>query len=153
MSARTVLACGTAAVAALLAAPGALANGGFSNLQPGVPSAGLSERVRVNVVFVGLKPGQINTQQFLAGLPQRSKPIVRSRLFYGVTEELGIDYSYDYATTFTSARVGRLVLLGAQGAREAGARGRRSRISTTTRPGRATSARTTSSTRRPSRSG
>ena len=103
MSLRTVLACGVAAVATLAGAPGALAGGGFSNLQPGVHEAGLSERVRVNVVFVGLKPGQINTSEFLAGLPQRSSPIVRSRLFYGVTEELGIDYTYDYATTFTSS--------------------------------------------------
>jgi hypothetical protein len=103
MSVRTVFACGTAAVAALVGAPGALATGGFSNLQPGVPSAGLSERVRVNVVFVGLKPGQIKTSEFVSGLPQHSKPIVRSRLFYGVTEELGIDYTYDYATTFTNS--------------------------------------------------
>jgi hypothetical protein len=103
MSVRTVLACSTAAIAALAGAPGALAGGSFSNLQPGVHSAGLSERVRVNVVFVGLKPGQINTAEFLAGLPQQSKPIVRSRLFYGVTEELGIDYTYDYAATFTSS--------------------------------------------------
>jgi hypothetical protein len=103
MSVRTVLACGIAAVASLAGAQGALAGGGFSNLQPGVHSAGLSERVRVNVVFVGFKTGQINTAEFLSGLPQRSKPIVRSRLFYGVTEELGIDYAYDYSTTFTSS--------------------------------------------------
>ena len=103
MPVRTVLACGAAAVAAFVGAPGALAGGGFSNLQPGVRSAGLSERVQVNVVFVGLEPGQINTAEFIAGLPQRSKPIVRSRLFYGVTEELGIDYRYDYSTKFASS--------------------------------------------------
>ena len=103
MPVRMVLACGAAAVAAFVGAPGALAGGGFSNLQPGVRSAGLSERVQVNVVFVGLEPGQINAAEFIAGLPQRSKPIVRSRLFYGVTEELGIDYRYDYSAKFASS--------------------------------------------------
>lgn len=112
MALRTALACGAAALAALAGAAGALAvpppapgavTNDFSNLQPGVATAGLNERVKVNVVFVGLGPGQVDTTAFLADLPQRSKPIVRSRLFYGETEELGIEYSYDYATTFTSA--------------------------------------------------
>ena len=79
-----------------------LAPGPFANLQPGVASAGLNERVKVNVVFIGFGSGQIDTSAFLADLPEQSKPIVRSRLFYGETEELGIDYGYDYATTFTS---------------------------------------------------
>ena len=106
---RTALVCGAAAVAALVGAQGALAGppappapGPFANLQPGVASAGLNERVKVNVVFIGFGSGQIDTSAFLADLPERSKPIVRSRLFYGETEELGIDYGYDYATTFTS---------------------------------------------------
>ena len=102
MSFKTVLASCIVAAAALAGAQGAFADGGFSSLQPGVPTSGLDERVPVNVVFVGLKPGQIDTAKFLSDLPQESRPIVRSRLYYGVTEELGIDYRYDYATTFTT---------------------------------------------------
>jgi hypothetical protein len=111
MSLKAVLACGAVACAALAGAQGALAGpgkgphgpGGFANLQPGQATAGLNERVAVNVVFVGLVPGQINTAAFLKDLPRRSTPIVRSRLFYGETEKLGIDYTYDYSPTFTSS--------------------------------------------------
>src|SRR4051812_34835089 len=91
---RTVIACAIAAVAALGGAQGALADPGYSNLQPGVASAGLAESVPVNVVFVGFKPSQVDTAAFLADLPAESRPIVRSRLFYGITEELGVDYTY-----------------------------------------------------------
>jgi hypothetical protein len=75
---------------------------GFGHLQPGVPQADLDERVPVNVVFVGIEPGQVGEAAFKSGLPSRSKPIVRSRLFYGVVEELGIDYRYDYSVTYAS---------------------------------------------------
>jgi hypothetical protein len=71
-------------------------------LQPGVRSAGLSEQVPVNVVFVGFDQSQVNQGAFLDGLPEQYKPIVRSRLFYGTVEELGIDYTYDYDVTYTS---------------------------------------------------
>ncbi len=102
MSFKTVLAYCIVAAAALAGAQGAFADGGFASLQPGVPTAGLDESVKVNVVFVGLQPGQINTTEFLSDLPHQASPIVRSRLYYGITEELGIDYSYDYSTTFTT---------------------------------------------------
>ena len=73
----------------------------FGNLQPGVPSAGLQERVPVNVVFVGFSPSQVSESAFRAGLPGTYDPVVRSRLFYGVVEELGIDYTYDYEVLYT----------------------------------------------------
>src|SRR4051812_49129839 len=88
------------AVAATLAAAAAAAGAG---LQPGVASAGLRERVLVNVVFVGFDQSQARAGEFLSGLPQRYRPVVRSRLPYGVSEELGIDYSYDYSLTYTSS--------------------------------------------------
>lgn len=111
MSFKTVLAYCIVAAAALAGAQGAFADGGFASLQPGVPTAGLDETVPVNIVFIGMqpaqtntvpKPGQINTAEFLSDLPKESRPIVRSRLYYGITEELGIDYSYNYSTTFTT---------------------------------------------------
>ena len=98
---RHVLALGAAALTAAVVAGGA-AGASFSNLQPGVRSAGLAEQVPVNVVFVGFDQSQVNQGAFLDGLPERYKPIVRSRLFYGNVEELGIDYTYDYDVTYTS---------------------------------------------------
>ena len=76
---------------------------GFSNLQPGVPSADLRERVPVNVVFVGFGPDEVGKSEFRGGLPSESRPIVRSRLWYGVVQELGIDYRFDYSITYTSS--------------------------------------------------
>ncbi|MGH3039257.1 MAG: hypothetical protein ACRDLZ_07620 [Gaiellaceae bacterium] len=90
------------ALAALAAASTAGA-AGFPNLQPGERTADLRERVPVNIVFVGLEPGQVRKSEFVAGLPDRYKPIVRSRLFYGVVEELGIDYRYDVDVTYAGA--------------------------------------------------
>jgi hypothetical protein len=75
----------------------------FGHLDPGVRQADLDERVRVNVVFVGIEPGQVSRAEFLAGLPSRYKPIVRSRLAYGVAEELGIDYRYTYSVKYANA--------------------------------------------------
>jgi hypothetical protein len=67
----------------------------FRHLDPGGP-ARFSEKVPVNLVFVGYERDQVRRQRFLAGLPSRYRPVNRSRLFYGVTERLGISYSYDY---------------------------------------------------------
>jgi hypothetical protein len=94
-----------AAAAASLAAVFAVSAGaaGLENLKPGERTSDLREEVAVNVVFVGLEPGQVNEAEFLAGLPEQYKPTVRSRLFYGVVEELGIDYSYDIDVTYAGA--------------------------------------------------
>jgi hypothetical protein len=75
----------------------------YGHLQPGVPEANLKEHVRVNVVFVGFSPSQVGQQAFKAGLPKEYEPVVRSRLLYGNTEKLGIDYRYDYSVTYTNA--------------------------------------------------
>jgi hypothetical protein len=71
----------------------------YSNLNPGGP-ASLAEKVPVNIVFVGYEPGQVDAAAFLAALPKTYKPVVRSRLWYGVTEYLGLNYSFDYKTVF-----------------------------------------------------
>ena len=89
------------ALAALAASSAGAA--GFPNLQPGQRTADLRERVPVNVVFIGLEPGQVRKSEFVAGLPDRYKPVVRSRLFYGLVEKLGIDYRYDVDVTYASA--------------------------------------------------
>jgi hypothetical protein len=74
----------------------------YQNLDPGGP-ASYREKVPVNLVFVGYERDQVNEQRFLDGLPGGSKPVVRSRLLYGVTERLGISYRYDYDVTYASA--------------------------------------------------
>ncbi|GIF14669.1 hypothetical protein [Actinoplanes teichomyceticus] len=60
----------------------------------------LTEKVPVNVVFLGYTPAQANRSRFLAGLAKSYEPVVRSRLSYGVTEKLGITYTYDYRLTY-----------------------------------------------------
>jgi hypothetical protein len=74
----------------------------YEHLDPGGP-ANLPERVPVNVVFVGFDLSEAEQAEFLAGLPKRSKPIVRSRLHYDELELLGLHYAFDYEL-FTPTR-------------------------------------------------
>src|SRR5690349_6491226 len=73
----------------------------FGYLDPGGQPR-LTEKVPVNVVFVGYTPAQADKSKFLAGLAKKYEPVVRSRLTYGVTEKLGITYTYDYRLNYTS---------------------------------------------------
>ncbi len=96
-----------ALAAGLLAAPGPASGAPeqaqraprFSHLDPG-GQPDLDERVPVNVVFVGHQLGDVDRAAFRAGLPRSAEPVVRSRLWYGETEKLGIRYQYDYDVTF-----------------------------------------------------
>ncbi len=63
--------------------------------------ADLRERVPVHFVFVGYSERQVDKAKFLAGLPKRYKPVIRSRGWYNQPEYLGIDHTFDYRTTFT----------------------------------------------------
>jgi hypothetical protein len=72
----------------------------LQHLQPGSRTADLREQVPVNVVFVGIEPGQVRSGAFRAGLPAQYRPVVRSRLPYQIVEELGIRYGYDYSVTY-----------------------------------------------------
>ena len=90
-----------AAVVFGIAVPTASAT--YGHLQPGVPEANLKEKVHVNVVFVGFSRSQVGEHAFRDGLPKEYEPVVRSRLLYGNTEKLGIDYRYDYSVTYTNA--------------------------------------------------
>ena len=109
MTRRThALACIVLAVgAALLTVPGSASGAPeerpaprFRHLDPG-GQPDLDERVPVNVVFVGHQLGDVDRAEFRAGLPRMAEPIVRSRLWYGEIEKLGIKYRYDYDLTFT----------------------------------------------------
>jgi hypothetical protein len=96
------------AMVAALAAGMSPANGAnasaprLRNLDPGGP-ARYREKVPVNLVFVGYEPDQVHKGSFLAGLPSSSRPVVRSRLLYGITERLGITYTYDYNVSYASS--------------------------------------------------
>jgi hypothetical protein len=65
-------------------------------------SPDLAERLQVQYVFIGYEPEQVNPMTFLAQLPAESRPVVRSRLWYGVTEPLGIHTTYNHRITFTT---------------------------------------------------
>lgn len=92
------------ATLALLAAVAALATSAasfaadYEHLDPGGP-ANLPEVVPVNIVLVGMDWRNQRKAELLDQLPERYDPIVRSRLFYGETELVGLHYTYDYQLT------------------------------------------------------
>ena len=71
----------------------------FQHLDPGGQPR-LVERLPVNVVLVGYGRRQVDVEGLRARLPRRYEPAVRSRAFYGITEKLGITYTYDYNVRF-----------------------------------------------------
>ncbi|MEX1263397.1 MAG: hypothetical protein WEE66_05590 [Actinomycetota bacterium] len=92
-----------ATLAGLMIVPsGASARGSFDHLNPGGVTP-LREQVPVNFVFVGYEPDQVGQAKFLSGLPQRYRPQVRSKMFYGLPSDLGIGYTYDFEVTYTDA--------------------------------------------------
>ena len=70
----------------------------------------MDEKVPVNFVFVGYERDGVDADKFLAGLPDRYKPIVRSRYFYNESigkSLLGLHYTYDYNVKFAPATTRR----------------------------------------------
>jgi hypothetical protein len=98
-----VLAVG-AMVAAMAAgvAPASGAARDYQHLDPGGP-ANYREKVPVNLVFVGYERDQVREQRFLAGLPDRYRPLSRFPADFGITDLLGITYTYDYDVTYASS--------------------------------------------------
>ena len=109
-----------AMVAALAAgvAPASGAGGSaprLRNLDPGGP-ARFSEKVPVNVVFLGYEPDQVGKAAYLSGLPKKLRaggPLPGWPT--ASTEKLGITYTYDYGVTYageptrrSSSAAGRL---------------------------------------------
>ena len=87
----------------LLPAPARSAEPRYQHLEPGGQPS-LAETVPVNVVFLGYSGEQAGQAAFRAGLPVGYEPVVRSRLAYGIAEELGISYRYDYRLSYTDRR-------------------------------------------------
>ncbi|HET6293628.1 MAG TPA: hypothetical protein VFG33_09640 [Kribbella sp.] len=67
----------------------------FQHLNPGGQPR-LTEKVPVNVVFIGYQPGAVNQNAFRNALPRTYEPVVISRLAYEIKEPIGIKYTYDY---------------------------------------------------------
>ena len=72
----------------------------YRNLDPGGKPT-LREKVPVNVVMIGFDRHDIRPDWFRSGLPRAYEPLVRSRLFYGIEDKLGIKYRYDYKLHYT----------------------------------------------------
>jgi hypothetical protein len=75
---------------------------GFAHLDPGGP-ANLVEEVPVNVVFVGYEPDLIDEADFRRWLPTHHDPVVLARRQFGIHEEVGVHYTYDFELTYTDA--------------------------------------------------
>ena len=91
-----VLAAAATVLGGLLVAAASPASGAppsFTHLRPGAP-AQLVERLPVNVVLLGYE--QVNPDDVQRQLPATSKPVVRSRANYGIKEEVGITFRYEY---------------------------------------------------------
>ncbi|WP_125805250.1 hypothetical protein [Actinoplanes sp. ATCC 53533] len=91
----------TAMVGASAGAAGAAPKSSYTYLHPGGQPR-LTEKVPVNVVFLGYEPNQVGKAAYLSGLPKKYEPIVRYRQFYGLTEKLGITYTYDYKVSYSN---------------------------------------------------
>ena len=73
----------------------------FSHLTPGGQPA-LTEKVPVNVVFVGYDRDDVGRSAFLSGLARTYEPVNRYPAFYGLDSKLGIKYTYDYKLTYAN---------------------------------------------------
>ena len=71
----------------------------FSHLVPGGQPA-LTEKVPVNIVFLGYDRSEVDQAEFTSGLAKTYEPEVRSRQWYGEREKLGITYTYDYKISY-----------------------------------------------------
>lgn len=92
------LAVASAVLGGLLASSTAPASGAgpqFDHLRPGAP-AQLVERLPVNVVLLGYDAPEVDAGALRRALPASSKPIVRSRAAYGIREEVGVTFRYEY---------------------------------------------------------
>jgi hypothetical protein len=75
----------------------------YDHLDPGGQPR-LTETVPVNVVFVGYQPDQVNKSAFAAQLAHTYQPVVTAKLYsYGITDRLGINYTYDYHLKYADA--------------------------------------------------
>ena len=78
----------------------------FTTLEPGKTRV-IGQEIPINIVLVGYEPGagarEIDTAALLAQLPEIYRPIARVPAFYGVSQPLGLNYSYAYNVVFADS--------------------------------------------------
>ena len=74
-----------------------------ANAELAIFAPALAETVPVQYVFLGYAPEELDAAAFLAQLPAQARPVVRSRLWYNVNEEVGLHYGYDHRVSFAPA--------------------------------------------------
>lgn len=62
----------------------------------------VAQTLRVNVVFVGYGPGEVDVAKVLAQLPSTYNPRVRYPAFYGILVPLGFQFNYAYNPIFAN---------------------------------------------------
>ncbi len=90
----------TFALLLLPAAAAAQPAGAEAEAELAVFAPALAEQVPVQYVFLGYAAEEIDAAAFLAQLPAQARPVVRSRLWYNVNEEVGLHYGYDHRVSF-----------------------------------------------------
>lgn len=70
-----------------------------TTLTPGVPAT-ITQTLDINVVFVGFNPAWIDIPTFMSWQLPSYSTVVRSRLWYGIIEPLGLDFNFNYNIIF-----------------------------------------------------
>ena len=71
----------------------------FQTLDPGAPPH-LTETVPVQIVLIGYEPDMLPEAPLRAALPTTNRPQLYVRSLFGIQEEVGVDYSYDYKIVY-----------------------------------------------------
>jgi len=73
----------------------------LTTLTPGVPAT-ITQTLDVNVVFVGFNPAWIDMPTFNSWMLPHYSTVVRSRLWYGIVEPLGLEFDFVYHVSFAT---------------------------------------------------
>jgi len=78
-----------------------LAQSSLTTLTPGVPAT-ITQTLDINVVFVGFQPAWIDIPTFNSYMLTHYSTVVRSRLWYGIVETLGLEFDFNYHVSFAT---------------------------------------------------
>lgn len=73
----------------------------LTTLTPGVPAT-ITQTLDINVVFVGIQPAWIDMPTFNSWMLPHYSTVVRSRLWYGIVEPLGLEFDFVYHVSFAT---------------------------------------------------
>lgn len=72
-----------------------------TTLTPGEPAT-ITQTLDINVVFVGFQPAWIDMPTFNSWMLPHYSTVVRSRLWYGIVEPLGLEFDFVYHVSFAT---------------------------------------------------